>query len=56
MPRPSSSNVKLAIGLGLGIALFGAAPISFLLLGKVSARVRSWVVCVCLVMWRAGGE
>jgi len=38
MPRPNSSNLRLAIGLGLGIALFGAAPITFLFMGKIDGN------------------
>lgn len=34
MPRPGSSNARLAVGLALGIALVGALPISFLVIGK----------------------
>jgi hypothetical protein len=37
MPRLSSSNARLAVTLGLGIALVGALPISFLVIGKVGS-------------------
>lgn len=45
MPRLNSSKARLAIGLGLGISLFAAAPIGFLLYGKVMRRgpaARAW--------------